>query len=163
MNKILPSELGEPFYEGSVQRLYAVPGDDAVMVTRTTSRGSVFDVGALFEIAGHDVNRALFRHVLYSRLAEPAVWRRVKAAIESAPELDPSYRAELLGPLLERCCERGARTHHEGMLDALTGEVVRQGVPANPSACNVVRKYQILKPERMRFLTTRLPSPPALP
>ncbi|MCB1203250.1 MAG: hypothetical protein KDN18_03240 [Verrucomicrobiae bacterium] len=152
MNKILPSELGEPFYEGSVQRLYAVPGDDAVMVTRTTSRGSVFDVGALFEIAGHDVNRALFRHVLYSRLAEPAVWRRVKAAIESAPELDPSYRAELLGPLLERCCERGARTHHEGMLDALTGEVVRQGVPANPSACNVVRKYQILKPERMRFL-----------
>ena len=152
MNTLLPSDLGEPFYEGSVQRLYAVPGDDSVMVTRTTSRGSVFDVGALFEIAGHDVNRALFRHVLYSRLGDPAVWRRVKAAIEAAPELDPAYRAELLGPLLERCCERGARTHHEGMLDAVTGEVVRHGVPANPSACNVVRKYQILKPERTRFL-----------
>jgi phosphoribosylaminoimidazole-succinocarboxamide synthase len=122
------------------------------MVTRTTSRGSVFDVGALFEIAGHDVNRALFRHVLYSRLGDPGVWRRVKAAIEAAPELDPAYRSELLGPLLERCCERGARTHHEGMLDAVTGEVVRAGVPANPSACNVVRKYQILKPERTRFL-----------
>jgi phosphoribosylaminoimidazole-succinocarboxamide synthase len=38
------------------------------------------------------------------------------------------------------------------MLDAVTGEVVRAGVPANPSACNVVRKYQILKPERTRFL-----------
>ncbi len=152
MNKLLPSDLGEPFYEGSVQRLYAVPGDDSVMVTRTTSRGSVFDVGALFEIAGHDVNRALFRHVLYSRLGDPGVWRRVKAAIEAAPELDPAYRSELLGPLLERCCERGARTHHEGMLDAVTGEVVRAGVPANPSACNVVRKYQILKPERTRFL-----------
>jgi phosphoribosylaminoimidazole-succinocarboxamide synthase len=152
VNTLLPSDLGEPFYEGSVQRLYAVPGDDSVMVTRTTSRGSVFDVGALFEIAGHDVNRALFRHVLYSRLGDPAVWRRVKAAIEAAPELDPAYRAELLGPLLERCCERGARTHHEGMLDAVTGEVVRHGVPANPSACNVVRKYQILKPERTRFL-----------
>lgn len=152
MNKLLPSDIGQPFYEGSVQRLYAVPGDDSVMVTRTTSRGSVFDVGALFEIAGHDVNRALFRHVLYSRLGDPAVWRRVKAAIEAAPELDAAYRAELLGPLLERCCERGARTHHEGMLDAVTGEVVRSGVPANPSACNVVRKYQILKPERTRFL-----------
>ncbi|MBU6180884.1 MAG: hypothetical protein KGR69_14550, partial [Verrucomicrobia bacterium] len=152
MNKLLPSDLGEPFYEGSVQRLYTVPGDDSVMVTRTTSRGSVFDVGALFEIAGHDVNRALFRHVLYSRLGDPGVWRRVKAAIEAAPELDPAYRAELLGPPLERCCERGARTHHEGMLDAVTGEVVRAGVPANPSACNVVRKYQILKPERTRFL-----------
>jgi phosphoribosylaminoimidazole-succinocarboxamide synthase len=152
VNKLLPSDLGEPFYEGSVQRLYAVPGDDSVMVTRTSARGSVFDVGALFEIAGHDVNRALFRHVLYSRLGDPAVWRRVKAAIEAAPELDPAYRADLLGPLLDSCCERGARTHHEGMLDAVTGEVVREGVPANPSACNVVRKFQILKPERTRFL-----------
>lgn len=152
MNKLLPSDLGEPFYEGSVQRLYAVPGDDSVMVTRTSARGSVFDVGALFEIEGHDVNRALFRHVLYSRLGDPAVWHRVKAAIEAAPELDPAYRADLMGPLLESCCERGARTHHEGMLDAVTGEVVRVGVPGNPSACNVVRKFQILKPERTWFL-----------
>lgn len=152
MNALLPSDLGEPFYEGSVQQLFAVPGDDSVMVTRTTSRGSVFDVGALFEIAGHDVNRALFRHVVYSRLGDAAVWRRVKAAIASAPELEASFRAELLGPLLDRCCESGARTHHEGMLDALSGTVVRTGVPENPSACNVVRKFQILKPERTRFL-----------
>jgi hypothetical protein len=32
VNTLLPSDLGEPFYEGSVQRLYAVPGDDSVMV-----------------------------------------------------------------------------------------------------------------------------------
>src|SRR6056297_3082879 len=64
--KAIPvSDLGEPFYEGSVQRLYAVPGDDSIMVTQTSSRGSVFDVGALFEIEGHDINRALFRHLLY--------------------------------------------------------------------------------------------------
>ncbi|HRQ89287.1 MAG TPA: phosphoribosylaminoimidazolesuccinocarboxamide synthase [Bacteroidia bacterium] len=149
---LLPSDLGEPFYEGSVQRLYAVPDDDSVMVTRTTSRGSVFDVGALFEIPGNDVNRALFRHVLYSRMGDPAVWRRVRGAIESAPELDAAFRGDLLGPFLESCCEQGARTHHEGMLDSATGEVVRSGVPTNPSACNVVRKYQILKPERVRVL-----------
>ncbi len=139
-----------------MQRLFAVPGDDSVMVTQTTSRGSVFDVGALFEIEGNDVNRALFRHVLYSRMSDPEVWRQVRAAIQEAPELDEAYRRDLLSGLLESCCERGARTHHEGMLDAVTGEVCRSGVPQNPSACNVVRKYQILKPVRTNFLGASL-------
>tara|TARA_R110002096_G_scaffold27094_8_gene83208 strand:- start:8702 stop:9652 length:951 start_codon:yes stop_codon:yes gene_type:complete len=42
------------------------------------------------------------------------------------------------------------------MLDAVTGEVVRGGVPENPSAYNVVRKYQILKPTRSEFLGAHL-------
>ncbi|MEM1444248.1 MAG: hypothetical protein AAGF67_18015, partial [Verrucomicrobiota bacterium] len=150
------SALEEPFYVGSVQRLYAVPGDDSVMVTETTSKGSVFDVGALFEIGGNDVNRALFRHVLYSTMADPALWQRVRRAIEEAPDLTPDYRNELLSGALESACERGAKTHHEGMLDAVSGEVSREGVPENPSACNVVRKYQILKPVRSEFLGAHL-------
>ena len=97
---IPPSDLIEPFYEGSVQRLFAVSGDDSIMVTQTTSRGSVFDVGALFEIEGNDVNRALFRHVLYTRMADPGVWQLVRKSIEESPELDPEYRRELLGGLL---------------------------------------------------------------
>ena len=89
---IIPtSDLTEPFYEGSVQRLFAVPEDDAVMVTQTTSRGSVFDVGALFEIAGNDVNRSLFRHVLYSSMSDPKVWQKVKAAIEADAEIEADY------------------------------------------------------------------------
>ena len=72
--KIPLSALEEPFYEGSVQRLFAVPEDDSLMVTQTTSRGSVFDVGALFEIEGNDVNRALFRHVLYSSMGDAEHW-----------------------------------------------------------------------------------------
>lgn len=153
---IPPSELTEPFYEGSVQRLYAVPSDDSIMVTETTSRGSVFDVGALFEIAGNDVNRALFRHVLYSRMGDPELWRRVRGAIESDSTLAETLRRELLEGALEQCCERGARTHHEGMLDAVTGEVVAAGVPEHPSSCNVVRKYQILKPVRVDSLGAHL-------
>ena len=153
---IPPSDLIEPFYEGSVQRLFAVSGDDSIMVTQTTSRGSVFDVGALFEIEGNDVNRALFRHVLYTRMADPGVWQRVRKSIEESPELDPEYRRELLGGLLETCCERGARTHHEGMLDAVTGEVSRGDLPLNPSSRNVVRRYQILKPSRADFLGAHL-------
>lgn len=153
---IPPDALTEPFYEGSVQRLYAVPGDDSIMVTRTTARGSVFDVGALFEIPGNDVNRALFRHLLYTRLGRPEVWQRVREAIRGDAGLDEAYRAELLSGPLEDWCARGARTHHEGMLDAVTGEVARDGAPANPSACNVVRKFQILKPVRENFLGSHL-------
>ncbi len=146
------STLTEPFYEGSVQRLFAVPDDDSIMVTQTTARGSVFDVGALFEIPGHDVNRAVFRHVLYSKLGEPEVWNAVADSIRNATELDAAYRDELLSGSLEEYCQKGASTHHEGMLDAVTGEVAREGLPENPSAFNVVRKYQILKPTRSDFL-----------
>ncbi len=150
------SSLGEPFYEGSVQRLYAVPGVDEWMVTRTTERGSVFDVGALFEIPGNDVNRALFRHLLYTRLGKPETWRRVAEAIRGEAGLDEKVRAELLEGPLEDWCERGARTHHEGMIDATSGKVVRDGAPAHPSACNVVRKFQILKPGRAGFMGSHL-------
>ncbi len=152
----IPSELGEPFYEGSVQRLYPVPEDDSLMIAETTSRGSVFDVGALFDIEGNDVNRALFRHVLYSRLGDPAVWERVKEAVQSDPGLSEAYRAELLSEDLELCCQNGANTHHVGMLDAETGELVRSGIPSHPSACNVVKRFHILKPERTRFLGSPL-------
>lgn len=154
--KIPLTSLGEPFYEGSVQRLYAVPEDDTVMVTRTSSRGSVFDVGALFEIPGNDVNRAVFRHVLYSRLAEPEFWRSVKESIKNAPELSSEYREGLLDGALQECIEKGALTHHRGMLDAETGVVVCGSVPEHPSACNVVKKFQILKPTRCHVLGAHL-------
>jgi phosphoribosylaminoimidazole-succinocarboxamide synthase len=80
----------------------------------------------------------------------------VRESIRSAPELAGEYREGLLAGALEECCEKGARTHHGGMLDAVTGEVVRSGVPAHASNCNVVRKYQILKPERVEFLGAHL-------
>ena len=156
MNPIPPDQLGEPFYEGSVQRLFPVPGEDSIMVTQTTARGSVFDVGALFEIPGHDVNRAVFRHVLYSKMGDPETWKAVADSIKNAPELDEAYRAELLSGTLGECCKVGSRTHHEGMLDAVSGEISRDGLPENPSAYNVVRRYQILKPERTEFLGAHL-------
>jgi phosphoribosylaminoimidazole-succinocarboxamide synthase len=150
------SSLGDPFYTGSVQQLFAVPGDDRLMVTQTTNRGSVFDVGALFEIPGNDVNRAVFRHVLYSKLSDPEVWKKVADAIRNDSELAAADKEELLRGPLEKCLQRGAKTHHEGMIDAQTGEVCRDGVPANPSAYNVVRKFQILKPTRTTFLGAHL-------
>ena len=153
---IQPSQLTEPFYEGSVQRLFAVPGHDDIMVTQTTARGSVFDVGALFESPGNDVYRAVFRHVLYTKLGQPETWQKVRESIRNAPELADEYRKDLLEGALDEYCEKGACTHHEGMLDAVTGEVDRSGVPANASNCNLVRRYQILKPDRTEFLGAHL-------
>jgi len=112
----------------------------------------VFDVGSIFEIPGSDVSRAVFRHVLYSRMADPGLWVAVRGAIREAQGLDEGYRSLLLGPTLERICEEGATTHHGGMLDAVTGEIVTSGLPEHPSARNLVRRYRILKPEPVRVM-----------
>jgi len=144
--------LGKPFYAGSVQNLYAIPGCDTHMVTETTSRGSVFDVGSIFAIEGSDLSRAVFRHAFYSRMHEPEFWQDIRRSIESTRHLSPSYREELIGGALETLCRDGAHTHHEGMIDAKFGRVVRRGVPEHPSRFNVVRRYQILKPAPLEAL-----------
>jgi phosphoribosylaminoimidazole-succinocarboxamide synthase len=145
--------LGAPFYVGSVQRLFPIPEDDRYMATETTGRGSVFDVGSIFEIPGSGVSRAVFRHVLYSRLGRAEFWNEVRETLRRAPDLDPEYRDALLsGPALAGFCREGAPTHHEGMIDALTGAIVRDGLPAHPSAVNVVRRYRIEKPRPVRLL-----------
>lgn len=151
-DRIPIDQLGEPFYTGSVQRLYAIDGADDHMVTETTSRGSVFDVGSIFEIPGSDVSRAVFRHTLYSRMSDPALWQAVKSSIENAAALDRDFRQQLLSGILNDLGKKGAATHHGGMIDAVTGEISTSGAPANPSRFNVVRRYQILKPEKTQCL-----------
>ena len=84
ISKVPLEALREPFYEGSVQRLYAIPDQPDYMVTETSAGGSVFDVGTIFSIEGSDVARAVFRHVLYSGLAKSETWQEVKAAVEVA-------------------------------------------------------------------------------
>ena len=48
IQKVPLDSLKEPFYQGSVQRLYAIPDQPDYMVTETTAGGSVFDVGTIF-------------------------------------------------------------------------------------------------------------------
>lgn len=149
------SKLGEPVYRGSVQNLYAVPGHPGFVACETTPAGSVFDVGSIFNIEGNDLNRAIFRHAMYSRLGQPETWRRVKAAIEATP-MDEAWRQELLSGPLELMLENGAATHHIGMVDARTGEIVRQGMPANPSCYNVVRRFPVMHPPQRTLLGTHV-------
>jgi phosphoribosylaminoimidazole-succinocarboxamide synthase len=146
------SQLGEPVYRGSVQNLYAVPGHPAFIICETTPAGSVFDVGSIFDIEGNDLNRAIFRHAMYSRLAQRETWQRVKSAIESDARMDAQWKKELLTGPLEQMLEQGAQTHHIGMLDAVTGEIVQNGIPANPSCYNVVRRFPVMKPPQRTLL-----------
>ncbi len=155
-DNIAIDQLGEPFYRGSVQRLYPVPGDEGHMVAETTRQGSVFDVGSIFEVEGSDVSRAVFRHVLYSKLAQPETWTAVGDAIRHSPELEQGYRTMLLEGLLEKLVQEGAKTHHAGMIDAESGDLVKGSVPKNPSCFNVTRRYQILKPEQVDVLGAKL-------
>jgi len=121
------------------------------VVCETTEAGSVFDVGSIFKIEGNDLNRAAFRHAMYTRLGKPETWQRVKKAIETTP-MDEAWRQELLRGPLESMLERGAATHHLGMLDAQSGEVVREGMPANPSCFNVVRRFPVMHPPQRVLL-----------
>ena len=145
------SKLGDPVYRGSVQNLYAVPDHPGFVVCETTPAGSVFDVGSIFNIEGNDLNRALFRHAMYSRLAKPETWRRVKASVEAAP-MDDVWRKELLSGPMETMLEYGAVTHHIGMVDAKTNEIVRDGMPENPSCFNVVRRFPVMHPPQRQLL-----------
>jgi phosphoribosylaminoimidazole-succinocarboxamide synthase len=144
--------LNEPFYEGSVQRLYAIPDEPKYMVTETTAGGSVFDVGTIFAIEGSDVSRAVFRHVLYTNLSKPETWVEVKDAVQNAEGLDPKIRDILLEGVIDKLCSVGGVTHHCGMVDAVTGSVSHEGLPENKSAYNIVRRYKIEKPDQDSFL-----------
>ncbi len=152
ISKVPLDALREPFYEGSVQRLYAIPGEPDYMVTETTAGGSVFDVGTIFSIEGSDVARAVFRHVLYTALGKREMWQEVKSAVESADGLDGSIRKLLLEDTIDKLTASGAVTHHCGMVDAQSGEVMHDGLPENESAFNIVRRYKIEKPELSSFL-----------
>lgn len=146
------SDLGQPIYVGSVQKIYAAPGHAGYMVCETTQAGSVFDVGSIFDIAGNDLSRAIFRHAIYSRLGKPDTWRKVKAAVEASATLGDDWKNDLLAGPLETMLDRGATTHHVGMIDARTGEVARAAMPANPSCFNVVRRFPVMKPPQRSFL-----------
>lgn len=149
---LVPSSLSEPVYRGSVQNLYAVPDHPGYIVCETTEAGSVFDVGSIFKIDGNDLNRAIFRHAMYERLSQPATWQRVEKALLQNQTLGETWRSQLMDGTLPAMIECGAQTHHAGMMDAVTGEIVSHGMPANPSCYNVVRRFPVMKPPQRNVM-----------
>jgi phosphoribosylaminoimidazole-succinocarboxamide synthase len=147
-----PSSLSEPVYRGSVQNLYAVQEHPGFIVCETTEAGSVFDVGSIFKIDGNDLNRAIFRHAMYERLSQPETWQRVEKALLQNQTLGETWRSQLMDGTLPAMIENGAQTHHVGMMDAATGEIVTKGMPANPSCYNVVRRFPVMKPPQRNVM-----------
>jgi len=146
------SKLGEPVYHGSVQNLHAVPDHPGYVVCETTPAGSVFDVGSIFEIPGNDLNRAIFRHAIYLRLGRPETWQKVNEALLGADSLGDTWRDQLRDGPLQAMLERGARTHHLGMVDAVSGGIATGGMPANPSRFNVVKRFPVIRPPQRNVM-----------
>ncbi len=152
LTRIDPATLSEPVYRGSVQNLYAVPGQPSFIVCETTPAGSVFDVGSIFTIEGNDLNRAIFRHAMYGRLSRAETWQRVQGALQKQEGLGATWRDQLMDGPLQSMLEKGAHTHHVGMVDATTGEIAKQGMPAQPSCYNVVRRFPVMKPPQRNVM-----------
>jgi phosphoribosylaminoimidazole-succinocarboxamide synthase len=145
-------DLAEPLYRGSVQNLYALQQHPSFMVCETTEAGSVFDVGSIFQIQGNDLNRALFRHSMYGRLAQTETWQRVQYQLLKTSHLNETWRNQLMDGPLQTMLERGATTHHLGMVDAVSGQVIQQGIPEHPSCFNVVRRFPVLRPAQRNVM-----------
>lgn len=146
----LKVSLDSPIYHGSVQNLYAIPGNDALIISETTSGGSVFDVGTIYDISGSDTARTGFRHFIFSRLADPNTWQQARNQIE----LHTHFKGEIFKALLDKLCENGANTHHLGMLDRSSGEIFKQSFPPDLSNLTLIENFNINKPQLIRYADT---------
>ncbi|MFZ5642093.1 MAG: phosphoribosylaminoimidazolesuccinocarboxamide synthase [Bacillota bacterium] len=146
----------EPDYQGSVQELFYCRENPEYMVCRTTSGGSVFDVGTIFSIPGSDTSRTALRHKIYSLLGSKEEWSEIKKYL---PEMFKG-QDELLNflgeGLLERYVENGADTHHGGMIDSQSGEIYAGSFPPTPSPYVLVKKYNVIKPRRLKHFANNL-------
>lgn len=151
------SNLREPDYVGSVQYLYFLEDHPDMMVCQTTSGGSVFDVGTIFTIPDNDKCRAVLRHKIYTLLETPQAWSEVFQTITEKYKDNPTLSEFLLNSqLLNHLLKNGAATHHIGMVDMTTGEVVRGKFPENPGPYVVVKKYRVIRPASITYQTQHL-------
>jgi len=145
-------DLEKPFYRGSVQKLYEVQGEPDVLVSETSVGGSVFDVGTIFSIAGSDIGRAGFRHLVFQNLHNPASWQAVGDYLAELVGKEVVEGDPLLKGLLEEYQEHGVSTHHLGMIERASGKVFRDSFPDELSNLTLVKRYTVQKPVPTRAM-----------
>ena len=145
-------KLDKPLYTGSVQKLYDVPGSPELIISETTAGGSVFDVGTIFNIEGSDTGRAAFRHLVFRELQDPVAWKELSRQLSEDSPVIKLDTSGLLKELLAQYCEKGAPTHHAGMVEKESGKVFSKGFPSKLSNLTLIRKYKVIKPELKRVL-----------
>jgi len=141
----VPIQLGAPFHIGSVQHLHDFEGRPEWMIAETSDGGSVFDVGTIFEIPGSGACRALFRHAFYSHLGMAENWS--DALVSDLSEEMQTF----LSPTLNELQVEGFATHHVGMIDGESGQLVENEIPETPSSLNVVRRFPVITPDRLEI------------
>jgi phosphoribosylaminoimidazole-succinocarboxamide synthase len=138
--------LDNPRYIGSVQKLYDIPAYPDLLISETTSGGSVFDVGTIFDIRGSDIGRAGFRHLVFQRLQNPAAWTTLSGHVAGESRIMRRDASGLAEKILAEFCTRGAPTHHGGMIERESGKVFTEGFPPELSNLTLIKKYNVMKP-----------------
>ena len=144
--KKIDLKLGRPLYTGSVQKLYNVPGHPDLIISETSSGGSVFDVGTIFNIEGSDTGRAGFRHLVFQELQNPRSWKKLAEKLAGRGKILQKDKAGLIKKVLAGFVKSGAPTHHVGMVDRKTGIVSAKGFPGALSNLTLIKKYKVGKP-----------------
>lgn len=139
-------KLGRPLYTGSVQKLYNVQGRPDLIISETSSGGSVFDVGTIFNIEGSDTGRAAFRHLVFQELQNPRSWKRLSDRLVGKGKVLQKDKTGLINKVLAGFVKGGAPTHHVGMVECDTGKVYAKGFPLSLSNLTLIKKYRVEKP-----------------
>ncbi len=145
-------KLDNPYYSGSVQNLYDVPGHSDLLISETTAGGSVFDVGTIFNIEGSDTGRAAFRHLVFQELQSADAWKALSEQISSESSIIKKDESGLVAKVLAEFCKNGAPTHHAGMVERESGKVFANGYPSTLSNLTLIRKFEVAKPEFKKVL-----------
>jgi phosphoribosylaminoimidazole-succinocarboxamide synthase len=153
---IVKFDRDNPYYNGSVQKLYSVIDDPGLLVSETSMGGSVFDVGTIFEIKGSDTVRAGFRHLVYKSLMDVNEWKDIAEYIKGIWGADYFQKNPIIADTLEQVKSTGLKTHHRGMLGSDHGQVYASSFPQVLTNLTLIKKYNIYKPEPVTFMSAHL-------
>ncbi len=150
--KKIDLKLSRPLYIGSVQKLYNVPRQPDLIISETSSGGSVFDVGTIFSIEGSDTGRAGFRHLVFQELQNPKSWKMLADRLSGKGKILQKDKSGLINKVLDGFVKSGAPTHHAGMVERKTGRVYAKGFPGTLSNLTLIKKYKVEKPVLKNFM-----------
>ncbi|MCF7824899.1 MAG: hypothetical protein K9N35_12115 [Candidatus Marinimicrobia bacterium] len=145
-----------PYYHGSVQKLYSVIDDPGSLISETSMGGSVFDVGTIFTIQGSDTVRAGFRHLVYTSLMDVNEWADIEPYIKAHWGEDYLKNEPIIKETLEKVKSTGLKTHHQGMIGRDDKKLYTRSFPQELSNLTLIKKYNIYKPEPLTFMKSHL-------
>jgi len=155
-NRTVKFDRSNPYYNGSVQKLYSVIDDPGSLVSETSMGGSVFDVGTIFAIKGSDTVRAGFRHLVYRSLMDVDEWADIETYIKAHWGENYFQNQAIIQKTLEKIKSTGLKTHHQGMIGRDDGQLYTGAFPQELSNLTLIKKYNIYKPDPLTFMQSHL-------